>query len=138
SPVAPRSTLANNPLQRKEKNLTMKPLDRSLRFRLAAAALLALCSALPTRADYSSTVLSQGPVGYWRLNETIQPFLIGGATNQGSLGSAIIGTYNNFPTRGLTGPFSGSTALGVDGSSQSVTTPYNSALNTTNAFSVEL
>src|SRR5712671_1900986 len=116
----------------------MKPLDGSLRSRLAAAALLALCSVLPARADYSSTVLSQGPVGYWRLNETIQPFIIGGATNQGSLGSAIIGTYNNFPTRALAGPFSGSTAVGVDGTSQSVTTPYNSALNSTNAFTIEM
>src|SRR6266567_1677297 len=104
----------------------MKPPHGSLRAQLAAA-LLAFCSVLSTRADYSSTVLSQGPVGYWRLNETIQPQIIGGATNQGSLGPGIIGAYNNFPTRGVTGPFAGSTALGVDGTSQSVTTPYTSA-----------
>src|SRR5262249_43584229 len=56
--------------------------------------LLLAVSSRPARADYSSTVLSQQPVGYWRLNETasppVTPIL---ATNTGSVGAAGNGTY---------------------------------------------
>lgn len=105
---------------------------------LAGAALLALAAVPAAHADYQSTVLSQGPLGYWRLNETVQPQPASGAANLGTLGATVVGTYNNFPTRGLTGPFSGSLAVGFDGTSQSVTTPWLGDLNTTNAFSVEI
>ena len=65
--------------------------------RLVGAALLAAFAALPARADYQSTVLSQGPAGYWRLNETTQPPPPPiNATNSGSVGSpAGDGTYNS-------------------------------------------
>jgi hypothetical protein len=82
-------------------------------------------------------VLSQGPAGYWRLNETTQPPVVTTTSNKGSLGSSADGTYNNDPARALTGPFAGSVAVGFDGASQSVTTPWQAALNP-NAFSVEL
>jgi hypothetical protein len=42
------------------------------RARLAVALFLA-AAVSPALADYSSTVLSQGPVGYWRMSETAQP-----------------------------------------------------------------
>src|ERR1041385_7268793 len=62
----------------------------------AGASLLALSGALPARADYQSTVLSQNPVAYWRLNETtpppVPPIL---AANAGSVGAGGNGTYNN-------------------------------------------
>jgi hypothetical protein len=99
--------------------------------------MLAAAAALPALADYHSTVVSQGPVGYWRLNETIQPPAINTAANQGSLGSSADGTYNNLPAHGLTGPFAGSLAVGLSGAAQSVTTPWQAGLNP-NAFSVEL
>ena len=41
--------------------------------RFVGLALLATGLAGPARADYSSTVISQGPVGYWRLSETTPP-----------------------------------------------------------------
>lgn len=88
------------------------------------------------RADFPSTVVSQSPVGYWRLNETVQPPANTGAANAGSLGSAAVGTYNNFPARGLPGPFAGSSAVDLDGA-QSVTTPWVPGLNG-DQFSVEL
>ena len=57
--------------------------------RMAGTALLAAAAVLPVRADYQSTVLSQGPVGYWRLNESTQPPPpITTAVNTGSLGGA--------------------------------------------------
>src|SRR6185436_6128298 len=60
-----------------------------------------------------------------------------GAVNSGSLGASALGTYNSFPARGQTGPFAGSTAVGLDGGAQTVTTPWVAGLNTTN-FSVEM
>jgi hypothetical protein len=103
---------------------------------LAATVLLGLSAALPALADYPSTVLSQGPAGYWRLNETVAPPANVVAINQGSLSGAN-GTYQNFPTRGLTGPFAGSAGLGLDGVSQFVNIPWQAAINP-NAFSVEI
>ena len=97
---------------------------------LAGAALAAFVAVPLARADYASTVLSQGPVGYWRLNETLQPPASTAAANSGgSLGASANGTYNNFPTKGLTGPFAGSSAVGVDGVNQSVTSGYQAGLN---------
>ena len=108
-----------------------------LNFRLAGAVLLAAGAAWTARADYPSTVISQGPVGYWQLNETTQPPSNVAAVNSGSLGATANGTFNGYPLRGLTGPFSGSLAVQLDGSSQSVTTPFETALNP-NQFSIEL
>ena len=48
----------------------MKANHLGVQVRLLGAALLVLAASLPVRADYQSTVLSQGPIGYWRLNET--------------------------------------------------------------------
>jgi hypothetical protein len=108
-----------------------------LNFRLAGAVFLAAGAAWTARADYPGTVISQGPAGYWQLNETTQPPSNVAAVNSGSLGASANGTFNAFPLRGLPGPFSGSLAVQFDGSSQSVTTPYQAALNPA-AFSIEL
>src|SRR5215470_739069 len=96
----------------------MKTRHQKLLGLLACAALTLAQNA--ARADYQSTVVSQGPVGYWRLNETIQPFPGIVATNIGSLGSSENGAYIGFPKRGQTGPFAGSLALGMDGSASYV------------------
>jgi len=61
----------------------------------AAAGLLALAAVLPAQADYSNTVASLNPVGYWRLNEPVSPTLnyaLGTATNYGSIGAVVNGT----------------------------------------------
>lgn len=104
---------------------------------LLACAMLALSAKIAVSADYQSTVLSQGPVGYWRLNETTQPQSGVVANNSGSLGSSENGAYIGFPTRGLPGPFAGSLALGLDGSASYVSNPYQAAINTT-AFTFEI
>jgi hypothetical protein len=73
------------------------------------------------RADYSSTVLSLNPAGYWPLNETNQPPTAYIAINSGSLGSQGNGYYNNayypdgtsFDLKTLfTGPVTGATSDG--------------------------
>ena len=117
--------------------MNLKSINSRLRVPLGGAIILAMSAALPTRADYQSTVLSQGPAGYWRLNETTQPAVVTTTANKGSLGSAADGTYVGDPTRALPGPFTGSVAVGFDGTSQYISTPYSAQLNTS-SFSVEL
>src|SRR5215472_11109259 len=102
--------------------------SQSISARISGALLLAAAAAMPARADYPSTVLSQNPVGYWRLNETTQPVNATTTVNFGSLGSSAAGTYNNSAAGGQTGPFAGSTAVSLDGVSQSVTTPWQAGL----------
>ncbi|MGC9942812.1 MAG: LamG-like jellyroll fold domain-containing protein [Verrucomicrobiota bacterium] len=104
--------------------------------RLGSVLLLALSSAYSVRADYQSTVLSQNPLGYWRLNETVVP-TDNVLLNQGTLGASLVGSYIAYPPPGLTGPFTGSPAVGLDGISQYVTTPWANGVNTT-SFSFEV
>jgi hypothetical protein len=114
------------------------------RKRLTGVFLLASAVALPALADYKSTVLSQGPVGYWRLNETTAPSappII--ANNLGSLGGAANGVYSNtcFPGA-LPGAIAGDPANGaalfpsVDTANR-VRIPYAAQWNANAAFSVE-
>src|ERR1035441_5243796 len=99
--------------------MNLNPINSRPGLSLGGAVILAMFAALPARADYQSTVLSQGPAGYWRLNETTQPAPNATTHNLGSLGASAIGTYANAPTHQLPGPFAGSLAVGLDGSSQS-------------------
>jgi hypothetical protein len=85
----------------------MKLTTRAFGFQFLGTALLAIGTVLPAWADYESTVLSQGPVGYWRLNETTQPQPVAPAANLGSLGASASGAYNSYPERGVPGPFAG-------------------------------
>lgn len=60
----------------------------------AATVIFVIAGAMTAQADYQTTVLSQGPVGYWRLNETTHPPVLPIlATNIGSVGVAGNGTY---------------------------------------------
>jgi len=115
----------------------LKSIKSRLRVPLGWAVMLASLAVLPARADYQSTVVDQGPVGYWRLNETTAPVANGTTANLGSLGSSAMGTYVGSPTHHLPGPFTGSLAVGFDGSSQYVSTPWVTGLNTS-TFSIEL
>jgi hypothetical protein len=115
----------------------MKTMNLKTSSRIALA-LLACSAALTARGDYPSTVLSQGPVGYWRLQEstpTPPPVL---ATNIGSLAPSFNATYVGDAPRGLVGPLAGGNgkAVSFDGSSQSIQDAYDPALNPT-SFSVE-
>src|SRR5262245_15583718 len=79
---------------------------------------LALIGFAATAADYPSTVLADGPIAYWRFNDTPPT-----ATNSGSLGTAANGFYTNGATAGDAAPrppaFLGfeanNTALQLDG-----------------------
>jgi hypothetical protein len=111
-------------------------------FRSASGLLGLLClllgggAALPARADYSSTLLSQGPVGYWRLDETTPPPPELPAANEGTLGTNADATYFNFPVRGIEGPFAGSAGLDLNGVNQFIAAHYSTNLNPS-AFTIE-
>ena len=98
--------------------------------------LLAVGLGQTAKADYPSTVLSQNPAAFYRLNETIKPNFTH-VTNSGSLGTAADGYYTNLPSFNLPGPFTGSSAVGFDGTSQYAYTPWVSGLNTS-TFSFEI
>src|SRR5262249_35233090 len=113
------------------------PPFHSISARIAGVALLAASAVMPAYADYQSTVLSQNPVGYWRLNETLAPPQAVAVTNSGSLGTSANGIYSNSPTRGVAGPITGGVAVSLDGVSQSLITPYQAGLNP-NPFTFEI
>lgn len=96
-----------------------------------ALALLACSAALTARGDYPSTVISQNPVGYWRLGETTSPPPTQLATNIGLAAPNFNGTYVADSPRGLPGPLAGGNgkSISFDGSSQYVGDVYNAALN---------
>ncbi|MCX6924288.1 MAG: hypothetical protein NT154_13905 [Verrucomicrobia bacterium] len=102
--------------------------------------LLALTAALPTRADYASTVAGLGPVAYYRLSTTnLVPAELS-ATNIGSLGTAFNGQYQQMSlSRGLPGAIVGdsSTSVATDGANKRVVVPYSAAYNPPGAFTVE-
>src|SRR6266446_7200925 len=89
--------------------------------------IISVMAALAARADYSNTVKSFNPVGYWRVDETNQPPPPDQATNTGTLGAAANGYYAAGASHGqTTGALvgSGDTAATFDGSSGQVTVPY--------------
>jgi hypothetical protein len=96
---------------------------------MAIASLAILLGSSPAQAGYPTDLQAQGPVGYWRLNEPLSPSPAAAAANSGSLGGSANGNYNNYPTRGLPGPFNGSRGLNFDGVNQTVTAPYAPELN---------
>ncbi|HOB99691.1 MAG TPA: autotransporter-associated beta strand repeat-containing protein [Verrucomicrobiota bacterium] len=102
--------------------------------------LMALAAVLPARADYSNTVASLNPVGYWRLNEPVSPTLdyaLGTAVNHGSLGASANGTYYHSSTLQQPGVLSVDPSVKLDGASQYIDVPYSPVLNTNGPFSVE-
>src|SRR5436309_6432555 len=108
---------------------------------VAATLFLALSAGL-TAADYSNTVMSFHPVGYWRLSETTPVPAANIATNVGSLGDrgngyAVLDVTNAQP--GIVGTSfrftNPSTNITYCGSKVDV--PYNAALNPNGPFTVE-
>src|SRR5262245_58252138 len=90
---------------------------------LLAATLMAGIASFSARADYQSTVLSQNPVGYWRLNETTAP-PPPYAANSGTLGAPDNGALTGFPTKQVTGAIGGTDkAMSFDGTSQWILAP---------------
>ena len=97
--------------------------------RLGSTMLFAVSAAVTARADYQSTVLSQNPNVYYRLNESVQP-KPSLPTNSGTLGSAANGVYNNLPSLNQPGPFAGSVSVGLDGSASYISVPFVSGMST--------
>jgi hypothetical protein len=83
-------------------------------------------------SGYSSAVLADSPVAYWRLGES------SGTNAADASGAGRAGTYVGTPSFGLQGALSGdaNTSVGLNGSSQYVEVPYSSALNPSQ-FTVE-
>ena len=123
------------------------PNKRPTRILLAGATLLAGFAALTVRADYSNTVASFNPVGYWRLSETVSPPAANIVTNLGSLGTAADGYVApgyNIAQGVVGGPvgtsftFTNTTAgaNAVDPGAN-LEVPYLAAMNPNGPFSVE-
>ena len=119
----------------------------SCRYAVVVSAVLLLASDLTRADDYPGTVLAQGPVGYWRLNETNlpppQPIL---ATNLGSLGESADGALLNGVIRGQPGVLAGNPVSSdrFTNENWTVTTiggyvnvPYTNAFNPNGPFTVE-
>ncbi len=121
----------------------MKPNPLRMKKHLGATVIVLTFAVLPAMADYPSTVLSQGPVGYWRLNETTPPLappIL--ATNAGSVGAAADGTYISAnrgvkPGAIVSDPNNG--AVGFDGlvDGNRVRIPFAPQWNQSGPFSVE-
>jgi Concanavalin A-like lectin/glucanases superfamily/Fibronectin type III domain len=81
---------------------------------------------------YSSAVVADGPVGYWRLGEA-------SGTTAADVTGAHPGTYFNSPQLGVTGLLSGeaNSAVRLDGLNDYVRVPSTSALSPTATVSVE-
>ena len=109
---------------------------------LGATALAAHVTAGRTvGADYASTVLADGPIGYWRLNEPAKSEASVAIANSGSLGTAADGSVRgslNSVVGGVPAPLVGdaNTALRFDGLDGKVEIPYQAELNPTGAWSV--
>ncbi len=103
----------------------------------AAAGLLVWSAGVSAFADYSSTVLSKNPIGYWRFSQTAQP-IVQTATNYGSAGATGDGIFLGGATT-VPGPLSAGsqTAPSFDGFSGKVEVPFNEALNPTYEFTIE-
>jgi|GEM_PF-5982740 len=96
-------------------------------------------SPLAAQCDYQTRILSDNPIAYWRLGETSGVI----ATNMGSLGSAVDGSYEGSVTLGQSGLISGEsdTAVRFDGIDDEINIPDHDAINTGklyNARTIEL
>ena len=107
---------------------------------------MALGTGLSVWADYSNTVMSFKPVGYWRMSETTPVPLPDVATNRGTLGQVATGYYVSGAVHpggfgALVGDPSSTGANfpnpGGSGGPACVRVPWKAALNGGSAFSAE-
>ena len=87
----------------------MKPKPSLLAASFLGAAFAVAVPVVEFAASYSSTVLSENPIAYWRFNDGVQVPVFDLAVNKGSLGAAANATYS-----GATHPVAGGLASGVD------------------------
>jgi hypothetical protein len=107
--------------------------------RIALKALLAALLTTRAMADYSNTVMSLSPLGYWRLNETnLPPADV--ATNSGTLGASANGYYVAGATHPVPGALvngTGTAATFPGTNSSRVVVPYQPTIAAAAPFSVE-
>src|SRR5277367_6777827 len=118
--------------------------------RFAGIGLLAAVSVLPALADFPSTLLSYGPIGYWRFNDTnaspallyitnaVYPTPAGIGTGAGYL----VGGTASGPTLGVPGIIGNcaqfnSDPTDVGAAANRIDVPWNTAFNPTPPFTVE-
>src|SRR5437870_6549816 len=112
---------------------------------LPLAALVVLSTARSAWADYSSTVLSFNPVGYWRLSETVSPPPPNIVANSGSLGATADGYLNPGTdlVKGVPGVVGSSIAFTNPSASFNydswsiIDVPWNAAFNPRGPFTIE-
>ena len=89
-------------------------------------------------ADYPAAVLADGPIAYWRFNETVQyppPVL---STNLGSLGPVADGKYNGSIAPQQAGALVGGDDKAVTfAGAGKIDVPFSDGLNPSESFSVE-
>ncbi len=104
----------------------------------AAAAALTMLAAPAAFADYSNTVMSFNPAGYWRLNETTPVPAPNWATNLGTAGISAYGSYQGSVIQEATGALVAQpTDTAATFSGGRVAIGFNAALNPNGPFSVE-
>src|ERR1051326_8249183 len=102
-----------------------------------------VASRIGALADYPSAVLSQSPVGYWRLNDAVAAPGNVMATNGGSWGAIGNGTFENDLLAGAPGalPAQAATNTAIHGEAylegNRVRVPFHPVFNTNASFSVE-
>jgi hypothetical protein len=108
--------------------------------RFAGAALFAAATVWTARADYPAMILSNSPVGYWRLTETnMSPPLniISNFSTQGALVNGI--AINDTVTNGQPGRIGTSVGFYADPASTlaEIDMPWNALINSEPPFSIE-
>jgi|GEM_PF-1171218 len=106
---------------------------------LATACALSLLASASAQADYSSTIKSSSPAGYWRFSESNFISVPNSATNIGTLGKSGYGTYLNNPTHNVAGALAGETnaAASFAGDGGCVQVPYDATTMGVSTFSIE-
>ncbi len=108
-------------------------------FRKIACAALGLAALAATtgtaRADYPSEVLADGPLAYYRLNESVTTPTFDTIVNSGTLGAAVNGIYSGSVTHPVSGILPANGAASANGTILSVA--YNAGLNPAGAFTIE-
>lgn len=84
-----------------------------------------------SKESYVDIISGENPIAYWKLDEKAGSAV---AENSGSLGTAVDGSYNNFPSVGSTGIVesisSPNRSVGLDGVNDYIGIPNNSSINT--------
>jgi len=110
---------------------------------VSVAAVIGLSASTSVCADYASTVQSDGPVAYFRLNDNAVTPTPAAAINLGSLGATGNGAYLGVYSRPVPGAIAGNDAVAFlnpslgTGFTGAMNVPNNAALNPSGGFTIE-